>query len=162
VVHRLHVVKLPPAYSLVWAAVEAVRELGGSRSIEEINEAVARLRGLTEEQQLVPNGGGIEAKWSTASPGLEASGRIWGCCSTVSAASGHSLTSASPCERRTSTGLTGNASAALRGPLALVGGHIQVYRSSMITSAGVSGPVVEQTGRRFCLVASVGEAMLCY
>lgn len=44
---------IPPAHSFAWTIVAALRDLGGSGSIEEINEKCVELRGLTEEQQAV-------------------------------------------------------------------------------------------------------------
>lgn len=44
---------IPPAHSFAWTVVAALRDLGGSGSIEEINEKCVELRGLTEEQQAV-------------------------------------------------------------------------------------------------------------
>lgn len=44
---------IPPAHSFAWTVVLALRELGGSGSIEEINEKCVELRALTEEQQAV-------------------------------------------------------------------------------------------------------------
>lgn len=47
-------VHVPPAYTFAWTIVQALRELNGSGTIEEINEQCVKLRGLTEEQQSVP------------------------------------------------------------------------------------------------------------
>jgi restriction system protein len=47
--------EIPPAHSFGWTVVLALRDLGGSGSIEEINETCVELRGLTEEQQSVPH-----------------------------------------------------------------------------------------------------------
>lgn len=44
---------IPPAHTFAWTVVVALRQLGGSGSIEEINEKCVELRGLTEEQQAV-------------------------------------------------------------------------------------------------------------
>lgn len=46
---------LPSAHSLAWTTVQALRSLGGSGSIEEINEECVKIRGLTEEQQSLPH-----------------------------------------------------------------------------------------------------------
>ena len=51
-------VPIPPAYILIWAVVRALRELGGSGRIEEINDRAIRLEGLTEEQQRYDAGNG--------------------------------------------------------------------------------------------------------
>lgn len=48
-------VELPSAFSFAWDTVQVLRNLGGSGSIEEINEAVVQLRALSEEQQAVPH-----------------------------------------------------------------------------------------------------------
>jgi restriction system protein len=50
-----HEVEIPSAFSFAWDTVQVLHDLGGSGSIEEINEAVVKLRGLTEEQQAVPH-----------------------------------------------------------------------------------------------------------
>jgi restriction system protein len=44
-------VEIPPAHTLVWPVVRALRELGGSGRIDEINDKVAQLEGFTDEQQ---------------------------------------------------------------------------------------------------------------
>jgi len=44
---------IPPAHTFAWTVVQGLRQLGGSGSIEEINEKCVELRGLTEEQQAV-------------------------------------------------------------------------------------------------------------
>lgn len=48
-------VQIPSAFSFAWDTVQVLRDLGGSGSIEEINEAVVKLRGLSEEQQALPH-----------------------------------------------------------------------------------------------------------
>ncbi|WP_248582020.1 restriction endonuclease [Nocardioides sp. InS609-2] len=50
-----HEVEIPSAFSFAWDTVQVLRDLGGSGSIEEMNEAVVQLRGLSEEQQAVPH-----------------------------------------------------------------------------------------------------------
>ncbi|MEU4802982.1 restriction endonuclease [Actinosynnema sp. NPDC023587] len=52
-------VPIPPAYTLIWAVVRALRELGGSGRIEEINDRAIRLEGITEEQQRYDAGNGV-------------------------------------------------------------------------------------------------------
>lgn len=47
--------QIPPAHSLAWTTVQALRALGGSGSIEEINEECVKIRGLPEGQQAVPH-----------------------------------------------------------------------------------------------------------
>ncbi len=44
-------VEVPPAHTLVWPVVRALRELGGSGRIDEINDKVAQLESFTDEQQ---------------------------------------------------------------------------------------------------------------
>lgn len=46
---------VPPAHSFAWTIVQALRELGGSGSVSEINERCVKLRKLTEEQQSIPH-----------------------------------------------------------------------------------------------------------
>ena len=48
-------VVLPSAFSFAWDTVAVLRDLGGSGSIEEMNEAVVQRRALTEEQQVIPH-----------------------------------------------------------------------------------------------------------
>ena len=48
-------VSIPSAFSFAWDTVQVLRDLGGSGSIEEINEAVVKLRRLTEAQQSIPH-----------------------------------------------------------------------------------------------------------
>lgn len=47
--------KIPPAHSFAWTTVLALRDLGGSGSVEEINERAVALRHLNEQQQEVPH-----------------------------------------------------------------------------------------------------------
>ena len=47
---------IPPAYTLLWPTLLAIRAIGGSGTIEEINEKVIELERFTEEQQAVPHG----------------------------------------------------------------------------------------------------------
>ena len=48
-------VDLPPAHTLAWVTVQALRRLGDSGKVEEINETAVELAGLTEQQQEVPH-----------------------------------------------------------------------------------------------------------
>jgi restriction system protein len=61
---------LPPAHTLIWPTVRALRELGGSGTIVEITETVTALEGFTEEQQAIPaprgNRTGIEYRLAWA------------------------------------------------------------------------------------------------
>ena len=47
---------IPPAYTLLWPTLCAIRAIGGSGTIEEINEKVIELERFTEEQQAVAHG----------------------------------------------------------------------------------------------------------
>jgi restriction system protein len=49
---------IPPAYTLLWPTLRAIRDIGGSGTIEECNDKVIELEGFTEEQQAVPHGDG--------------------------------------------------------------------------------------------------------
>jgi restriction system protein len=52
-----------PSYAdLLWPTVKALRDLGGSGSINEIVEKVVELEGFTEEQQAVPHGDGPQSQ----------------------------------------------------------------------------------------------------
>lgn len=60
-------VSVPPAYTFAWTIVQALRELNGSGTIQEINEQCVKLRSLTEEQQSVPaKRGGTEVHYRLA------------------------------------------------------------------------------------------------
>lgn len=50
-----HSPDLPPAHSLAWVTVRALRELGDSGKIQEITEKAVELAGLSEDQQAVPH-----------------------------------------------------------------------------------------------------------
>lgn len=45
---------IPPGHTFASTVAQALRELGGSGSIEEISEKCVELRGLNKEQQAVP------------------------------------------------------------------------------------------------------------
>lgn len=51
-------VNIPSAFSFAWDTVDVLMSLGGSGSIEEINEGIVRDRGLSEEQQALPHSTG--------------------------------------------------------------------------------------------------------
>ncbi|MGV9363084.1 restriction endonuclease [Amycolatopsis sp. NPDC003731] len=53
-------VEIPSARSLVWPVVCALRELGGSGRIDEIDDKVAQLEGFTDEQQQFDGRNGLE------------------------------------------------------------------------------------------------------
>jgi len=62
--------ELPQYHELLWPAVKAVFELGGSASINEMVETVVKQQGFTDEQQSVPHNDG---------PGTEIGYRLaWG------------------------------------------------------------------------------------
>ena len=63
---------LPTQEQLLWPALEAVRVLGGSGRIDEIDEKAIELGRFTEEQQAVPHRDGPKWSSSIASRGLEA------------------------------------------------------------------------------------------
>jgi restriction system protein len=42
---------IPPAYTMIWTVVQALRELGGSGGNAEINDKVSQLRGFSDEYQ---------------------------------------------------------------------------------------------------------------
>ncbi|WP_199191146.1 restriction endonuclease [Amycolatopsis sp. CA-126428] len=52
--------EIPSARSLVWPVVRALRELGGSGRIDEIDDKVAQLEGFTDEQQQFDGRNGLE------------------------------------------------------------------------------------------------------
>ncbi len=57
-------VAVPPARSLIWPVVRAVRELGGSGRNDEINAKVVELEGFTDEQQQFDGrGNGLELEY---------------------------------------------------------------------------------------------------
>jgi len=50
--------EVPRYNQFLWPTVEALRELGGSGAIDEVNETVVRQQGYSEEQQAVMHGDG--------------------------------------------------------------------------------------------------------
>lgn len=50
--------EVPPYHELLWPTLEALKELGGSGTINEIVDKIVELEGFTEEQQSVPHGDG--------------------------------------------------------------------------------------------------------
>lgn len=46
--------QLPAYVDLQWSTVQVMRSMGGSGSIEEIDNGVIEADGLTEEQQSIP------------------------------------------------------------------------------------------------------------
>jgi len=63
---------LPTQEQLLWPALEAVRVLGGSGRIDEIDEKAIELGRFTEEQQAELHRDGPKTSLSIASRGLEA------------------------------------------------------------------------------------------
>lgn len=47
--------KIPRYYDLMWPALQATKELGGSATVGEMNELAMKSAGITEEQQAVPH-----------------------------------------------------------------------------------------------------------
>lgn len=56
------VVEVPPYHKLLWPALQAVSELGGSASIGEIVETVIKCEGFSDEQQAVLHNDGPETE----------------------------------------------------------------------------------------------------
>jgi restriction system protein len=48
---------IPPAYTMIWSVVQALRELGGSGRIAEINDKVSQIRGFSDQQQEIVGSG---------------------------------------------------------------------------------------------------------
>jgi restriction system protein len=56
---------IPPAYTMIWTVVQALRELGGSGRNAEINDKVSQLRGFSDEyQQAVGAGVAYRLGWA--------------------------------------------------------------------------------------------------
>jgi restriction system protein len=53
---RVNALKIPQYHELMWPALQATKELGGSATVSEMNERAMELAGITEEQQAVPHG----------------------------------------------------------------------------------------------------------
>jgi restriction system protein len=52
----MNALKIPQYNELMWPALQATKELGGSATVSEMNERAMRSAGITEEQQAVPHG----------------------------------------------------------------------------------------------------------
>jgi restriction system protein len=50
------VLRIPQYHELMWPALQATKELGGSATVSEMNERAMKSAGITEEQQAVPHG----------------------------------------------------------------------------------------------------------
>ena len=53
---RVNGPKIPQYHELMWPALQATKELGGSATVSEMNERAMAAAGITEEQQAVPHG----------------------------------------------------------------------------------------------------------
>ena len=56
--YRMTAPKIPQYHELMWPALQATKDLGGSRTVSEMNERAMTSAGITEEQQAVPHGDG--------------------------------------------------------------------------------------------------------
>lgn len=54
--NRMTTPKIPQYHELMWPALQATKELGGSATVREMNERAMASAGITEEQQAVPHG----------------------------------------------------------------------------------------------------------
>jgi hypothetical protein len=54
--NRVTAPKIPQYHELMWPALQATKELGGSATVSEMNERAIASAGITEEQQAVPHG----------------------------------------------------------------------------------------------------------
>ena len=54
--NRVTAPKIPQYHELMWPALQATKELGGSATVREMNERAMASAGITEEQQAVPHG----------------------------------------------------------------------------------------------------------
>jgi restriction system protein len=52
---RVDTLRIPRYHDLMWPALQATKELGGSATIDEMNERALGSAGITEEQQAVPH-----------------------------------------------------------------------------------------------------------
>ncbi len=52
----MNALKIPQYHELMWPALQATKELGGSATVSEMNERAMASAGITEEQQAVPHG----------------------------------------------------------------------------------------------------------
>jgi restriction system protein len=53
---RVNDVRIPQYHELMWPALQATKELGGSATVREMNERAMASAGISEEQQAVPHG----------------------------------------------------------------------------------------------------------
>jgi restriction system protein len=54
--NRVNALKIPECLELIWPALQATKELGGSAAVGEMNQRAMAFAGVTEEQQAVPHG----------------------------------------------------------------------------------------------------------
>ena len=52
----MNALKIPQYHELMWPALQATKELGGSATVHEMNERAMASAGISEEQQAVPHG----------------------------------------------------------------------------------------------------------
>jgi len=52
----MSVPKIPKYHELMWPALQATKDLGGSATVREMNERAVEIANLTEQQQAVPHG----------------------------------------------------------------------------------------------------------
>lgn len=66
--HGMHDITLPPAHTFAWTVIRALRDLGNSGTIEEINARAIEFAALSENQQAIPhkNGSRSEAEYRLA------------------------------------------------------------------------------------------------
>jgi restriction system protein len=53
--NRVNDLKIPNYHELMWPALQATKELGGSATVHEMNERVVESAGISEDQQAVPH-----------------------------------------------------------------------------------------------------------
>jgi restriction system protein len=70
---------MPPYHELLWPTLQAVQELGGSASIDEIVETVIKNDGLSDEQQEVLHHDGPGPSLDIVLPGRGLISREWTC-----------------------------------------------------------------------------------
>jgi hypothetical protein len=54
--NRVNDLRIPQYHELMWPALQATKELGGSATVREMNERAMASAGISEEQQGVPHG----------------------------------------------------------------------------------------------------------
>jgi restriction system protein len=56
--NRVNALKIPQYHELMWPALQATKELGGSATVSEMNERAMASAGITEQRQAAPHGEG--------------------------------------------------------------------------------------------------------